>query len=244
MIKNRWSFWDPITINGVGAVKYCDLIDASPYVPFTVYDVTKPLQIISLPQASARRKYMADQLIQTNYEFFPALLGSDYVDVMRPNIQFKIRGDRGRMKAGELGVYMSHMELYCSLLVSDTFDSICIMEDDATILSLTTPEFPADWDICFLGTNPLYCHVDRTNESKWSRLKSDQCIPCPFAYYVSKKGARRLLKYALPVEAPIDEYIRQQMGSMAIYALQDSIVSQSSHFPTTIHGTRMIDQND
>lgn len=107
---------------------------------------------------------------------------------------------------GAIGCYLSHMKCW-ETLVKNGYDNAFIFEDDLNILKNFLYEFnqlmiPSDCDLLSFG------YIDGTNKVK----VNDQFLKCDTfmgtqGYFITSKGAEKLLKYAFPMETQIDAYI-------------------------------------
>ena len=118
-------------------------------------------------------------------------------------------GNDFNMRKGMVGVTMSHMLLYISLMKSD-YDAYLIFEDDIEL----TPRFDKklyhlhlqmmklDWDIVYLGHH-YYKVITEAYEKKslpfaekWNAKKSLSLSMGGIAgYFISKKGAKKLMEF-------------------------------------------------
>jgi glycosyl transferase family 25 len=134
-----------------------------------------------------------------------------------------------RMRRGQLGCYDSHMRVW-KHVVDNNLPYGVIFEDDADLRPqhVGTIEAAFDqmkkhdpvWDVLFLSRSRRKRPVKRT-------ITPNLCIPgvswgC-FAYVVSLRGAKNLLKRAVPMREALDDYVFKQVPRMRIYAVKPSL---------------------
>lgn len=105
-----------------------------------------------------------------------------------------------------IGCYLSHTALWTKLMDSNS-DGYFIFETDAVcqdnVLKVAS-EFIAtkkDFDILFFGN--FWLNIKGSSKFK----KIDKRFYGLHAYYITKKGAGKCLKYAFPIEQQIDSYL-------------------------------------
>ena len=91
--------------------------------------------VISLKDASERRKFMKDQLetLGIEFDFLDAFYGADYYNdekyfAREPSLKYEKR----LMKPGEIGCALSHQAIYRKM-VDENIPYALIFEDDAVI---------------------------------------------------------------------------------------------------------------
>ena len=150
--------------------------------------------------------------------------------------------------AGVIGCYLSHLAAY-QAVVDENFDVALVLEDDARlsprVLGLLRAGCRAtDFDYCFLDSDdhndggPVF--YDRDASSTLAdgivayRLSAGpQTL---HAYLISRAGAAKRLRYALPIEKPIDLYdhlpypivFRSVVAPKLAWVSEDSLVSMTS----------------
>lgn len=200
------------------------------------------IKVINLEKSVERMEKMSGRLKGLRYERFPAIWGSDYILDFQPFIQWKI--DR-KMRSGELGIYLSSLELYSELLVDASNEYYAVLEDDVYVtkdmsnIKDIVAKAPKDWDIIFLGTNQVYCNSGRSRSStpKFTRLE-DSCMPGAFGYVIRKKAAQYFVNFAFPMEDPIDGLFRRNVNNLNIYEYEPNIVYVDyEDESTTIHNS-------
>ena len=170
--------------------------------------------VINLKKNDERMKKMDVQLRALNieYERFDAIYGNDITKDEMGSLYnaFAWWCTQGyRIRLGQLGCALSHLELYRKLLMSDK-QCCCIMEDDLEI----RPMFPNvlsyienHIDINSPQVVLLHKHFsDRapvTNDIHLVEIAYERCAD---AYVINKKAAASLLEQNFPVKRPCDHW--------------------------------------
>jgi glycosyl transferase family 25 len=161
-------------------------------------------------------------------------LDKDYIDkITHPYTQYTIQCGRNIdsdiANEGAIGCYLSHIKLWKKLLDSDQ-DYFLILEDDAcpvyeeniindiNIYLNTVIDADKNWDIIYLGYNKNFINKDIKINGIYS-IKS--IIFTTHAYIISKKGALKLLKNALPIIHQIDSYMSFMYMNRDVKAYRD-----------------------
>lgn len=190
-------------------------------------DPSKPIKVINLEKSVDRWKAMQQQFSKfpdLRYERFAA------VDGARARDAFPVDSQKHRINInpfaqlgdGEIGVYLSNLELWYALVHDPKNDYYLVLEDDAILLDTLRPidayarDAPSDWDVLFVGYNTYYCKLDDEDRTPYARLAYG-CMPGHFGYMIRKRAAQFYLNFALPIEVPIDEFQRMQARNLNIY---------------------------
>ena len=199
---------------------------------------------ISLADEHARRNYMRAQLDACGlpYRFFDAVridLGrgwpGNYARVRR------LRHSGVDMRAGEMGCYLSHREIWKAFLAGD--DELClVLEDDVEI----GPDFAAvvealcedtrDWEFVRLTG------VFRRTAYPLRRLAGEHFLVDYLqqpngtqGYLLNRRAARRLLDYTATMAHAIDMAIdREWEHGVAIMGVAPGPISHQETFETTL----------
>lgn len=184
--------------------------------------------VINLDEHSHRLAQISAQFKDSGrtFERFPAVKGKD---IMR---QFtdKIRWVHLRPPwMGEIGVYVSDMEILSSLVQEPpNVDYYTVLEDDVTFRYGHIPKpadivarAPRDWDMIFLGVNEKACKP--SGKSEFIKL-GKSCMPGAFAFIVRKRFARYLVNFFGPIEDPIDEVYRKESEWFNHYLVNPKLV--------------------
>jgi GR25 family glycosyltransferase involved in LPS biosynthesis len=207
-------------------------------------DPSKPIKIVNLDQSKDRwenmqRQIQANPNLKDKYERFPAVRGKHYYNEYKPYLSTK----HYTLNPGEMGIYLSTMEL-CKCLVDDPQNEYYVLlEDDLVIsrniLSVDTyiSRIPSDWDILFLGYSDYYCkqdkHIHEPFNQTYVKMQTD-CMPCNHAVVVRKRAAQYLLNFAFPMEYPIDVLYQLHCENLNIYLIHPRVFVVASGLPSTI----------
>lgn len=225
-----------------------------PYVPLPqrrpyVLDPTCPIKVINLDRSQERWHALVNQQFRRKpflrYERFPAVDGkrvmdqySQWIDTSWVEKARDIRVGVGHFKPGEIGIYLSVMELYTCLVKDPDNDWYCIFEDDVVFDDTLQPietyirEAPADWEMLYLGVLKQYCRIQ---ESKQAYIRLDlHCMPGNHAVVVRKRAAQFFLNFAFPIQRPIDEFHRSQFGNLCAYVCNPQPVQTAENIASTI----------
>ncbi len=133
----------------------------------------------------------------------------------------------------EIGCFLSHIKLWKKLANSKSKSLFLVFEDDAKIKPKNkkfiklAKNLPADFDICNL--NHRKCHKTKIF-SKYLSFLNDGAYGTT-SYFISKKGAKKLLKYCLPIKMALDEQINELILQKKInaYIPTKNFVSECSN---------------
>ena len=199
---------------------------------------------ISLADAHARREYMRAQLEACGvpWRFFDAVrvdLGRGWPDIYARDRRLRHSGVD--MRAGEMGCYLSHREIWKSFLASD--DALClVLEDDVEI----GPDFAAvvnalcedtrDWEFVRLtgvfkrtsyplrrlaGEHFLVEYLEQPNGTQ--------------GYLLNRRAAQRLVDYTADMAHAIDMAIdREWEHGVDIMGVAPGPISHQESFETTL----------
>ena len=129
------------------------------------------------------------------------------------NIYFKTRRSNYEIDAaGAVGCSLSHFAAWKALIASDKAATL-VFEDDATIPVTLVPRLekvladaPPDWDIIQLQKTRTATN-DACKPIKGSSWELCTSLMGTHAYIVSRRGAKRLLEKAYPIELHVDAYM-------------------------------------
>jgi len=231
-----------------------------PYVPIAsrtyAFDASCPIKIINLDRSQDRWKTIVQRFASTRknfrYERFPAVDGkqtmtqyTQWIDPSWVEEARDLRAGCGYFRPGEIGVYLSVMELYTVLVKDAENDWYCMFEDDVILEDTLRPveyyveNAPADWDMLYLGVRNEYCQPDKPSEgttiSSYLPL-TPKCMPCNHAVIVRKRAAQYFLNFAFPIQRPIDEFHRDQFANVRAYLYDPQPIGTSADVSlSTIH---------
>lgn len=167
-----------------------------------------------------------DKYPHLKYERFPAVDGRLYIDIYQKYITPRTWENYRDLWPGEIGIYLSAMELCYALVHDDTNDYYMILEDDVIIkknfdsVKQIVDDAPANWDIIFVGFNNNHCKPVLKN--MYTKMTSI-CMPGNFAYIIRKRAAQFMINFAFPIERPIDEMYRLYSDNLNIYLRKDTL---------------------
>jgi len=153
------------------------------------------------------------------------------------------RTSHSQLTLGAVGCYLSHIELWKKLLVSNN-SHFLIFEDDTKLSSdfLQTANhvlkhIPDDFDFLFLGSivSPTDEVLSDTNviKNKFTTLIS---VYGTHAYIISKKAVQKLLPLSFPINKQFDSFISDYNSLLKMYTVTPNIAHQSG-FSTDIQNT-------
>lgn len=200
---------------------------------------SKCVKIINLDRSTDRWQKCLEQLerhpLKDEVERFSAVDGAkakvEHADWIRPRHpkMKKLVQKSMEFQPGEVGVYLSNMEIYYTLCKDKENDFYLILEDDVFLQHLEHPrvyaqEAPEDWDLIFVGHNKVFCSLKpNPTGSKYVRMGYG-CMPGAFAYIVRKRAAQYFLNFGVPMELEIDQFIRYQSANLNVYARVPAVV--------------------
>ncbi len=182
-----------------------------------------PVLVISLAQASKRRKFMREQMERQkiDYEFFDAVDGDKLSHAYISKFKIK-EGEqyiRRSLSQGEIGCVFSHLHVYEKML-AENIEKLIVLEDDAKLnddfiaLINNLSSSPLQWDLAYIGYSsdlktPPFFGKNIYPLSLWE----SRVLPIPasatstkyrigpyllnlwgtYAYAITKKGAEQLI---------------------------------------------------
>jgi GR25 family glycosyltransferase involved in LPS biosynthesis len=187
--------------------------------------------IINLGTHKFRLDRIEKQFENSNmtFERFPAIDGKRFVDQLKNKVSWK---EFYPMRAGQLGCYLSHLEILYNLVhePSDK-DFYTILEDDAVFKrEIPDPKeivrrAPSNWDMIFLGVHEKFCKY--RGDSEYIKM-TKKCMPTTFAYIVRRRAAIYFVDFFQPVEIPIDNVYRDESEWLNIYIANPEFAYQTS----------------
>lgn len=141
------------------------------------------------------------------------------------------RSRESQLTRGMIGCYLSHLEIYKKIL-EGKYNMGIVFEDDIVIDSNIYKNsikdidkiYPCDWDIILLGYITFFDYKDQGDYYDVYNFWGLQ------GYVISKKGAKKIIKYGLPINQQIDHYMSKlaKGGYLNIYASKQNMVVQNS----------------
>jgi GR25 family glycosyltransferase involved in LPS biosynthesis len=209
----------------------------TPYVPIPnrlvpPSDPTRPVKVIHLERSKDRWPPLVEQMRkhpELRYEAFPAVEGKLFMQQYAQWIDPSWMRDYQKRSflPGEIGIYLSTMELYTQLVQDTQNDWYGVLEDDVILKDSLKPfeayvdQAPVDWDMIFLGIVDEWCTPNtKANPDllPFVRLETATCMPSNFAFLVRKRAAQFFLNFAFPILRPIDEFHRNFFANVNAYA--------------------------
>ncbi len=167
------------------------------------------------------------------------ILNDDRISVLtKYNIHKKTRrGHEFINTPGAVGCYLSHSSVYEWLLKQNDTDVVLIFEDDIAlpagsfksikeyVQSNNLLKDSTKWDVWMLGPNIAAASEDSTAGPNTSRIHS---FVLAHAYFVSKRGAKALLKNLYPIQLHIDAYMsyKSQIGQLELFGTSTPLLYQ------------------
>ncbi len=189
-----------------------------------------------------RRKDRYDKLVNLAKPLFSNIQRFNAIDglELKPNSQLAqiFENNDYNYRASIIGCCMSHITLYIQLINSKCLFYL-ILEDDVTFITnfdkyytmvLDTLFARQDWDICYLGySSRVKYQADIHNVphiKQWTLENTSQSLGGNFAYFISKKGAIKLLELIniTGMTNAIDTIIQINANNLKILYLEPSIV--------------------
>ena len=207
-----------------------------------------PIKVMNMDQSKDRWKNIQSQFKkypEFKYERFPAIYAKNFRDIDKIPISIDwistrtlkgIVNSKNSYKGflyGEIGIYITTMELFNVLTRDDKNEYYVVLEDDVHFrpnvkeLFNRISDFPDDWDMVFLGHNKnvILCDCKKGDKDFLTKI-TNTCMPSNFSYVIRKRAAQFFLNFAFPMERPIDELYRFHSDNLNIYILNDEIVYQ------------------
>ncbi len=199
--------------------------------------------IITLPEATARQDHMRAQMAAQDiedFDFFPAVDGRAFDVPTHENYnKTKRRIFFGRdLKGGELGVTLSHKNIY-QKMVTEHIDLALIFEDDAymkddfkAVLD-ALKDGPKDFDLIrFLGSkkvSKLEQFTKRTVIGKYTLNALRTSPGGAFAYLITLDGAKKMLTLLDRFFVPIDTLMGHNWcNKLDAYIIQPGLSEQDT----------------
>lgn len=125
------------------------------------------------------------------------------------------------MEPGEIGVALSHYNLWKKISKMDEDSMVLILEDDAIRIdpnleknvTYYLSKLPSDWDIFLLG---FWLHKGDDGEQINKDVSKVNSFVLMNSYMIRPTGAKKLLE-KLPINAPVDTWVALQSEYVNIY---------------------------
>ena len=170
------------------------------------------------------RDHIIDELRQIgfqNIQNYDAVVGKNLrssFEYISPRVMLELAEGRtsneGIVSMGAIGCYLSHINIWKEMLADPNISAIAIFEDDVDtsqkdevrqkLLNISEAIQKKDYDILFMGFSPR-CNKNLPiiNERYTGN----------YSYIITRSGAKKLLRFAFPIDMHLDAYI----GTIAKY---------------------------
>lgn len=164
--------------------------------------------------------------------FFAAIDGTD---MSIPSLKKKGIVAHAKVNPSEVGCYLSHYEIWkriskkkvpLTLICEDDIFFKCTLQE----LHETAAKIPADADLFYLDLRLM--PVSILNEHV-SVFKNTNIVYGTSCYFITAKGAKKLMEHALPIAEAVDTYIQKELarGTITIYAATRGLAGSVSLRP-------------
>lgn len=226
------------------------------------------IYIVNLKSSLDRRTHMEEQLLKYclgfEYEFISAVDGRLLDDNFYKNLtdedlsQFILQRPLTR---GEVGCYLSHLSLY-QKIANEGIEHCIVLEDDVFLnenfnhFLRVVKNIDSEFEYVNLSNFPdssLFFNNKKIDGSRFVLKEHTEGVWGTYGYYISHKGARKLLSNSLPkIVVPIDYlcrvYGRERLkcGVVHPFVVVTDIpqMGHYSQFPSLINLERKIIEQD
>lgn len=175
-----------------------------------------PVLVISLKRAPERRASISLHLNRLGIEY--RLIDAVDGKAMTPSQIAKVVAPLKEMHPGEVGCYLSHINVY-EIIRDENIEVALVLEDDARLnprvrsLLMNGCDI-LDWDYCFLDSDdhnnqgPVFYDANsgRMLGAGFTAYTLSSGPQTLHAYLITRSAAMNRLEYAFPLERPIDLY--------------------------------------
>ncbi len=215
--------------------------------------------VISLKDATERRKLMAQQLekLGIEFEFLDAFWGADYYDDEKFfSKQLSKHYEKRLLSPGEVGCALSHLAIY-KKIIEENIPYALIFEDDAVIspdILKVLPEIEKN-----IKQNQMITLTKCTFSYKKGRihLYDDYYISKPYmikygsiaqapGYIITKEAAEKIYSFNFPVCVPADNWgwYRKQIDFRGIVPTQTLVHQNMSLESSIVSGVRNTEKRE
>jgi len=200
-----------------------------------------PVFLINLDRQPDRLEFMLSQMKSLHLEpiVISAVDGRQLEDSTRTEVAFY-----ASLTPGEIGCFESHRKIW-KKIVDEDLESAFVIEDDVIIAS----DFP---QLDFENLDLPECDLIKIDRNKkvdsYYGSRQYYCTPkryltrflgtefCTGGYFVTNRGAKKLLSLSRNYFLPVDRFMFWQMSKsfweMNVWKLHPAAVSQTRHFDT------------
>ena len=217
---------------------------------------TFPAYVINLPNDAGRLKNISIQLknLEIPFKIFNATIGASLrrngndTNFKFPKLDPEIKYDFNskKLRTGELGCWMSHLQVLLSISRENSTNPILILEDDSKFVDnfmpimeeiLSSLKVKNDWDYLRVGycPNNVVWSCDKEEKpvaSKHCKLRKSTRFAGAHAYFVNgSSGAKKLFDMMNTVDGKVIdlEMISGKYGT-TVYASRKKLVYQDQSF--------------
>lgn len=201
-----------------------------------------PIFCISLARATERRANMRRRLdlLGMPYEIVDAVDGRE-LNLAKLESEGRLRQDlairryRRHISKGEIGIYLSHYNLW-QKIADENIESALVLEDDAGWADDFLPvisklyNMHCSWDIITFYTDPRTYGGDlawKIPNTKYSIIRGKLRIGGICAYFIRFNSAKKLLDWCYKIKDPIDViYSQYWHNGLVFYGIKPQIVNQ------------------
>lgn len=181
---------------------------------------------INLERRQDRKDSMLRQFSEQkiDVEFVKAVDGK----LIEPSDDLKelFRDNDFHYRRGVIGCAMSHINLWKRIVASDSYEPVCIFEDDSVLVPNYSYEIknvlkklPKDTDVLFLSyhTDHTEDHTKKTEKIK--EFNENNYIGGTYNYIITKQGAKKFIHILEKngIQNAIDIFMKKQCKHMNIY---------------------------
>lgn len=207
-------------------------------IVFLRYHSTETFSSIKTPKMKTyfinlkRDKERWEKVKHMGFERFEAINGKELnKDKL---IASKIVSKKNRLKAGQLGCALSHIEVLKKIQRQREPYGL-ILEDDVIIpenFNESMITIPDTFDILFLGGCNIKGKRVADNLIKPSNDKRSYNL-CLHAVLVNKNSVAKILKLLTPLYRPIDSQLRDHYDKLDVYYHYPNLINQNKELPST-----------
>ena len=203
-----------------------------------IIDKLDKIYFINLDKSKDRLDKMLEQSkdFDLNLTRYPAIYGKD---INRNKlIKNKILHKKNELRNGELGVTLSHINIWKESLKNNN-EYILVLEDDILFcdnfkneLNKYYKQIPEDWDIIYLGGSRMKGKKISENILKlvYDKIPNAGTNMGAYAMLLNKKSIKKLLSLMTPIITPIDLQIAQNNKDLNMYYCNPRLVKHNDNF--------------
>lgn len=202
-----------------------------------------PVVVINLERNPDRWKYVSDMLRRNEFENvekleavngknLPMMQVREITDSKSYESLFRHRTKHEDLgSVGAVGCYLSHMNAWKKCVASEK--PLIVVEDDVMLRHLVdNVDIPDDADVVLLG----YLVLRESHPKERGVVPYNKFFFGSHFYYITPKGAQKLLDNAYPIQAQLDTYMSRQAKKQNVnmYIHVPNMAIQNPRFVTDI----------